>query len=208
MRGCKRRRARTQGGVMRSLRRWQLIPVVAATAVLTAFVASTLADPAATTRTGTEIGSVTVVREPAPTSTSFQGFEDVPGASATLTVPISTRALAIARFATDSNCTNTHSVVGPLYCSVRIMISAGPGGNFVEMEPAPASHFEVFQTHGNSGAQAIERSCGPLRPGRYTVKVQYGLPFVGNVGTPSFGLRFWHLTVERVRATGTGPTRC
>ncbi|MGH2450816.1 MAG: hypothetical protein ACRDGE_06035 [Candidatus Limnocylindria bacterium] len=166
---------------------------------MTVFVSATLAGPDTKRKIhARDIKAVSVVRIAAPRTTSFHGFEDVAGAAVRFKVV--GRRLVIARFTTDSSCTNRHSLTGPLYCSVRIMISAGPGGTFVEMAPQPASHFEVFTTDGDSGSHAMERSFGPVRPGNYTVKVQFGLPFLGNIGQPSFSLRFSHLTVERARA--------
>jgi hypothetical protein len=53
----------------------------------------------------------------------------------------------------------------------------------------------VFLAHHNR-ERSIDRSYGPVGPGSYTVKVQYGLPFIGSIGTPSFSLSFTHLTVE------------
>lgn len=179
---------------------WHLIPILAGTVALTIFVSSTIAGPGTSAgMSAREIRAVSVVRLPGSSSTSFHGFEDVPGASTTFTVRPNMRRLVLARFTTDASCTNTDSFVGPLYCSARILISAGPGGTFVEMEPQPAGHFEVFVAHGESGARAMDRSYGPVGPGTYTVKVQYGLPFIGSVGTPALHFSFSHLTVERAR---------
>lgn len=178
------------------MRTWLLVPIVAATALLTV-VSWSLAGPGTqTTVDANAIKTVSVVRLPGGVSTSFHGFEDVPGATATVNVPAHAHRLVIAQLTTDASCSNRDAVVGPLYCSARIMISAGSGGSFVEMAPQPASHFEVFATDGENGERSIDRSFGPVGPGSYTVKVQFGLPFIGSIGTPSFSLSFTHLTVE------------
>jgi hypothetical protein len=129
--------------------------------------------------------------------TDSRAFVDVPGASAEITVK--KKSVLIARFASDSFCVAQFRVspnepLSPGWCSVRILASVGPGGNFVEMDPV-MSRFEVFQVHEGEGAHAIERSFEPVSPGTYTVKVQFSIPFGIEPGA-TFALTGWHLTVE------------
>ena len=53
-----------------------------------------------------------------------------------------------------------------------------------------------------SGAQAIERSFGPVSPGTYTVKVQFRIFVSPPTAQPnnSVSLTAWHLTVEAATA--------
>lgn len=124
-------------------------------------------------------------------------FEDVPGASAQ--IKVKEKSLLIARFASDASCVAQFRLSPdepplPAWCSVRILASVGPGGDFVEMEPV-MQRFEIFQVHQGTATHAIERSFGPVSPGTYTVKVQYSIPFGIEPGS-IFTLTGWHLTVE------------
>jgi hypothetical protein len=130
--------------------------------------------------------------------TTSTDFVDVPGASAEITVE--RKSLLIARFASDSSCAAAYTLLGVLtsgFCQVLVLASVGPGGDFVEMEPV-TSGFEVFQMDRGSGAQAVERSSGPISPGTYTVKVQFRIFVSPPTADPDnvFTLTAWHLTVE------------
>jgi hypothetical protein len=133
--------------------------------------------------------------------TTSTDFIDVPGASADITVE--RNSILIARFASDTFCSAKFTIEGmlvPGFCSVVILVS-GPGGNFVEMEPV-TSGFENFQMDNGTGAQAIERSFGPISPGKYTVKVQFRIFVSPDTAQPgnTFALTAWHLTVEGATA--------
>jgi hypothetical protein len=128
-------------------------------------------------------------------TTSSRDFVDVPEASAEITVDKTS--VLVARFASDSFCSAQFTLVGmvqPSYCSLRLLASVGPGGDFVEMEPVMLI-FEEFQVDQGTGAHAIERSFGPISPGTYMVKAQFSIPFGIDPGA-TFSLTGWHLTVE------------
>lgn len=138
-----------------------------------------------------------------PSHYGLKGVCDVPGALAKIRVH--KKSIVIARFASDSFCLAQFRVLPteplqPAYCSVRILASTGPGGDFVELEPS-TSIFQEFQVHEGSGAHAIERSSDPLSPGTYTVKVQFSIPFGIEPGA-TFALTGWHLTVEAATLIG------
>jgi hypothetical protein len=116
-------------------------------------------------------------------------------------IRVTKKSLLTARFASDSFCRSQYRIGTELqsgYCSVRILVLVN--GSFVEMAPFPTGHFQVFQVHDGSGSHAIERSY-VVRPGAYTVKVQFSNPFGIEPGA-TFDLRFWHLTVEAARIVG------
>jgi hypothetical protein len=160
-------------------------------------VLATLAVQAATAGTtttvaGRSVTAVKVVRDKTDSTTGSTSFEDLPGASTTITVPAKTRALILARFSAESVCVGPQSA--QTICSVRILI----GGQ--EADPASGSDFAFDSANwGADGpysweSHSMDRSRGPLGPGTYTVKVQYLVTVVG----AAFRLDDWSLTAERV----------
>jgi len=184
---------------MKQIRTWHLFAAVASTLLVTLVVQSAIAAPAST-RNGGSIRRVSVVREAVEQTTTSTSFVNVPGASTTITVPSGQRALILARFSAESNCSG--GLVGN-WCPARILI----GGT--EAAPASGADFafdsvdssEVAAcTPGECGweSHSMDRSRGPLDPGTYNVRVQW---MVENSfgGTSTFRLDDWSLTVERVK---------
>jgi hypothetical protein len=124
--------------------------------------------------------------------TSSTTFVDLPGASATVTVPSGQSSLVIASFTAETEYALTG---GTGYCTVRILV----GG--IEGNPAAGNDF-WFDAFGSTGTtdrsegHAMTRSRGPLGPGTYPVQVQVAV----TAGNTSFILDDWHLTVQRVPA--------
>jgi hypothetical protein len=182
---------RTRGG----RRRTALLAAVAGLAVgivlggaAVAYSAGTL-----TTAQGNTLTQVKVVRDANPAETTSTSFVDVPGATATITVPAGTKALILARFSATSTCPGPAADAG---CFVRVLI----GGSEAFPAGVNISTFdkETVVTDGNSPKQAhlIERSRGGLTGGNYVVQVQYAVPNVG----ATLALVNWNLTVERIKS--------
>jgi hypothetical protein len=135
--------------------------------------------------------AVKVVRSSGRIATTSDQWVTLPGATTTISVQNSTKALVIARFAANDVCVDEDQF-GTRNCHVRILV----GG--VEADPAGDSA-NVFDTDdgplGDLEAHAIERSRGPLGPGSYIVTVQW------KTSAPSVTLAMqgWHLTVERIK---------
>jgi K+-transporting ATPase A subunit len=81
-------------------------------------------------------------------------WQDLPGATVTVTVPANTQAMVVARFSSQGSTCSRGT------CLMRILVDG--------TEAAPAL--------GNNSTWTgyMERVLGPLGPGAHTVKVQYG----------------------------------
>ncbi|MEW6060216.1 MAG: hypothetical protein AB1551_08800 [Actinomycetota bacterium] len=166
------------------------IPI--AVVLVAALVVESAMAETSTTVAGKSVAAVRVVRDASVSGLGSTSFEDLPGASTTITVPAKTKALILVRFSAESLC------LGPVdsqaVCSVRVLV-----GN-AEADPASGSDFAFDSSNaGREGAfswesHSMDRSRGPLGPGTYTVKVQCMVTTVGG----TFSLDDWSLTVERV----------
>lgn len=159
------------------------------------------------------VGPSTTVAAGAPTVTKFVypsdgnpaeitsvSWTDVPGATTTITVPASTKAVIDARFDATSICVGTPVVLNAS-CFVRVLIGGVEGqpngvnlsvfDSIRNVEPNVFEGFDVGQQ-----AHMIERVRGPLGPGTYTVKVQSFVPYSG----ATLALINWLLVVQRVKA--------
>jgi hypothetical protein len=184
--------------------RWRLVAFLIGGAILASLLASTaLADVvgpqgeaagplAPILHTGGSVTQVQVVTESVAMTTSSVPFVDLPGATATVTIPAGSSGLILARFSGESRCSGG---VGAQWCSVRVLI----GG--VEADPVVGADFafdstdNATETTNSWESHSIER-VRRLGAGTYTVKVQWA---VTNAAT-SFRLDDWAFTVER-----TGP---
>jgi hypothetical protein len=167
--------------------------VSAATALL---LAAPLAFALVTSDEGLWFHKVKVVRQTGGSSTSTNGWVDLPGATTTVTVPSNHEDLLIVRFAAESACSGATS-----WCSVRILVN----GN--EMEPVVGTDYSFdgtdsgTETSSSWEAHAVERS-DRVRGGcsgnglPATVTVQYRTNADGMV----FRVDDWHLTVEQLHA--------
>jgi hypothetical protein len=140
------------------------------------------------TTSGGPITRVVVVTDTESQGVQTQGFSDVPGPTATITVPPRTQSLLLARFVGEVRC----AAGGGPGCSFRILI----GG--VEGNPASGLDNHLEDTSGRRWPFAIERSRGPLGPGTYIVQVQAAVGMDASPGSTVF-LDDWSLTIERVR---------
>jgi hypothetical protein len=137
---------------------------------------------------GGTITGVQVVRETARNATSSESWVSLPGAQTSITVPSGQRALIMARFSGESECSNTSG--NPGACNVRILI----GG--VEGAPGSGDDF-AFDTNDYPGfdtreSHSMDRSRS-VGAGTYAVQVQYKV----TAPAESFTLDDWSLAVER-----------
>jgi hypothetical protein len=131
--------------------------------------------------------------ETAASVTNSTTFVDLPGATATVSVPTGRTELFNARFTAESNC--TRAVYAPGWCSTRIVaqrIGVIPVPPPVELSPASGLDyaFDSVATDQHEG-HAMERSLR-LGAGTYVIKVQRA---VTNAAI-QFTLDDWHLAVE------------
>jgi hypothetical protein len=130
-------------------------------------------------------GRVTVTA-PSPTS----GWVNVPGASATLIIPASTKAVLLAHFDAFAGCAALGN--GPPTCGLRVTV------NGIPMNPDDGA--DVLMGALQPDLRSIERSSGVLAAGSYTVQVQALLSDPAYVQTNPLNLTNWSLTVERAKA--------
>jgi hypothetical protein len=152
-----------------------------------------VADPPASTITGTSITQVTVARYNVASNISSTAYVNLPGASTTVNVPAGTKAILRANFSGESACYNGAFTD---FCSVRIVVNnqeirpiATSGPYFDSVGDTGTNFADYIETHG------IERSSNVLNPGNYTIQVQQKVSASGM----SFYLNNWHLTVERIK---------
>ncbi len=163
--------------------------LVASILVGVLLLAGTAAIANRTAERGGTITGVTVVTENDAATTNSTSYVDVPGATTRIRVPRGQRAIILARFSAESRCTG--GAAGS-WCSVRIRIGRPQG------HPQSGSDF-AFDAVGASDdfweSNSMERYRGPLRPGRYRVRVQW---LVTDAAT-TFRLDDWTLSVQRAR---------
>ncbi len=174
------------------------VGAVATVAVGTGFAGSALLQRAANLAapsvvSGNSITAVKVVRGTEPVTTQATAFADVPGAATSIRVPRGQRALVLARFSSESYCSDgTDNFAG--WCGLRIMIGNAQG------QPADDASTPFAFDSDPSGADdfyegnSMDRS-RVLGPGLHTVKVQAAV----TSASIFFWLDDWSLTVERVR---------
>jgi hypothetical protein len=133
-----------------------------------------------------QAGRVTVTA-PLPTS----GWVNVPGASATLSIPASTSAVLLAHFDAYAGCAAPGN--GPPTCGLRVVV------NGVAMNPDDGADV-LMGASSQPDLRSIERSSGVLAAGTYTVQVQALLSDPAYTQTNPLNLTNWSLTVERAKA--------
>jgi hypothetical protein len=129
-----------------------------------------------------------VTEDNAQTTTSTS-YATVPGATTRIRVPRGQRALISARFSAESECSGGAAAN---YCSVRVLIGRKQG------HPRSGTDFAFDAVGANTDyweSNSMERYRGPLRPGRYRVRVQWA---VTDAAT-TFRLDDWTLSVQRAR---------
>jgi hypothetical protein len=124
-------------------------------------------------------------------TTSATSFVDLPGATATITVPGPENGLVLARFSAESACYQPGATIGN-WCSVQILLDGAP------MDPATGVDFAFDSTDAGTEtstsweSHSMDRSL-VVGPGNHTVVVQW----VVTNGATIFRLDDWSLTIER-----------
>jgi hypothetical protein len=124
-------------------------------------------------------------------TTNSISFVDLPGASATISVPGPGNGLVLARFSAESACYLTTGTAGN-WCSVQILLDG------IAMDPASGIDFAFDSTDAGTETAASWESHSMDRslvvgPGNHTVVVQWAV----TSGTATFRLDDWSLTIER-----------
>jgi hypothetical protein len=192
-------------------RSWQIGVAIAASILLTLLAQQaiaalagpgqreTVASPATTQRANLNATRVVTVTEPAVRTTSSTTFTTL--TSTTMFVPGGQRALFVARFSGESNCTGGNQ---SNWCSLRILVDGS------EMRPVVGDNF-AFDSVGESAGEActsgvcgweshsIDRTSVVLGAGTHGVRVEWKVVTFG--GTPEFWIDDWQLTVEQWRVS-------
>jgi hypothetical protein len=172
-------------GAAGTTRRTATVAAVSAIVTVVAMLGIRSATAVTTTVAADEVTRVKTLRSDAgSTRTGNANFATLPGAETTIFVPQGTKALILARFTGESNCSG-----GQGWCTVRILI----GG--LEAHPAAGKSFafDGATMKGEYASHAVERLRGPLGPGTYQVKVQWAI----SQENLSFWLDDWLLVIER-----------
>jgi hypothetical protein len=170
-----------------------LVTKAATTLFLGLFAAlSQIPAAAQTTVSATIMRSLKGVRQTLATSTNAVAWVNVPGATATFTVPANMRDVFLARFTAESVCSGA---VG--WCPVRILL------NGVEMDPVVGTDFAFDSTDGGTAnsstweSHSVERSRlvpASALPFNAVLQVQYAVTAAGI----TFRLDDWHFTVHHL----------
>ena len=182
---------------MGSRNRRHLVVLLASLLVL-AVVGSALAAARVLTSTSASGRFVTLVQaisDGSGLSVNSTSFVDVPGASATISIPSSTTGFILIHFAASTSCgDNFSNPPGTTPCYLRALINSAD-------VPPGAVVFDSWPSNGGlePGAHAMDWSSASLSPGTYTVRMQAATSSLNPspTGAPFF-LSAWHLTVERV----------
>jgi hypothetical protein len=138
------------------------------------------------THTGKAVAGVTVVTESEITFIGSTSFQNLAGATATITVPAGKVQLVEAEFTADSTC---QGAFAENFCSVQILADGA------EMAPVAAGDF-AFDGVGTADdfyeGHAMQRSI-VLGPGKHTIQVQASVTLSGM----AFYLDDWSLTVTQ-----------
>jgi len=136
--------------------------------------------------TGNGVSAVTVVTENAISFIGSTSFQNLGGATATITVPAGQVQLVVADFSADSTCQGSFA---ENFCSVQILADGA------EMAPVAAGDF-AFDGVGTADdfyeGHLMQRSI-LLGPGTHTIRVQALVTLSGM----SFFLDDWSLTVTQ-----------
>jgi hypothetical protein len=152
------------------------------------FISLTLACSAfaAQTHSAKAVAAVTVVTESEISFIGSTSFQNLPGATATITVPADKVQLVKAEFTADSTC---QGAFAENFCRLQILADGA------EMAPAGAGDF-AFDGVGTADdfyeGHAMQRSI-LLGPGKHTIQVQAAVTLSGM----SFFLDDWSLSVTQ-----------
>lgn len=146
---------------------------------------------AATTVSATTLRKVTAVRETVASTTNSTVWVNVPGATATFTVPANNKDVFIARFTAESVCFGAAG-----WCPVRIL------ANGVEMDPASGTDFAFDSSDGGAASpsswesHSVERS-RVFTAGTLALNVTIQVQYMATAPGMTFRLDDWHLTVQQ-----------
>jgi hypothetical protein len=164
-----------------------------------------------TTASGRSITSIKAVRgDPADAylaqsdaSNANRPWVDIPGASATFTVPAAQRAWFLVTFSAEHRCTGSSpgtflSESASFGCVVRATVAGVP---MLPSAPSVAvgSLSQPSQTVEIEGDTSNQFSSNALGPGTYMVRVQYSTRVANDTIGVEFLIRNYHVTVERVK---------
>jgi hypothetical protein len=133
-----------------------------------------------------QVASSGVLSDSSPTS-----FVNLAGATTSITVPVNTTAMILARFTAESSC-SAPGVAVQNWCSVRILVDG------VEAQPAVGNNFAFDSTdEGNETvasweSHSVDRYAAGVGPGAHSVTVQEAVTSAATV----FQLDDWTLVVE------------
>jgi hypothetical protein len=116
---------------------------------------------------------------------------DIPGATATVTIPASTNGVLLANFDAFSVCSAPGS--GPPTCGWRITVNGQP------MNPDNGSD-AVMSAGSNGELRSIQRSSNVLAAGTYTVQAQALLNDPAYTAANPLFLTNWSLEVQQAKA--------
>jgi hypothetical protein len=174
-------------------RTWKIGAALVVAFLAGAFMVTALALPAGVTKISARGSTkVAIARGSTSNATTSGSWVNLPSASVLVTVPKGQKAVMVATFSGETICSG--GVVAD-ECDLRIMWNKKEG----LPGPAAPNSGAAFDSVGTSGADyremhAVQRSLGPLSPGRYTIQVQWETC----CGT-TFTLSDWTLTVESFR---------
>jgi hypothetical protein len=150
-----------------------MLIVVAMTLLLAA---ETVVLATSTTRTGKSVSAVKIVSDPATAEpyalTTSLEYAAIPGMSTTITVPANAKALLLITFSAESRCTQDLEGTSA-QCLVRALVNSNmvaPGE--VVFDNANES-WEMDDPWLGFEANSMQFVAGPLKPGTYTVAMQY-----------------------------------
>jgi hypothetical protein len=124
------------------------------------------------------------------TATSSTTFVELPGASASVTVPTGATATLFVSFSAESLCTGPSG-----YCPVRVLVDGNEAAPVVGNDFAFDSTDMGTETTQSWESHAIERVVTGLAAGSHTVTVQYAV----TAATTTLRLDDWGLTAVAMR---------
>lgn len=147
--------------------------------------------PAFATRqtfSGKSVAAVTVVTESADSFLNSTSYQNLPGATATITVPAGKVQLVQATYFAESTCVSTFH---PHFCSVRILADG------TEMSPSALEAAVEFAFDGSAAddfreGHSMQRSI-LLGPGTHTIQVQVAV----SASDDGIFLDDWSLTITQ-----------
>jgi hypothetical protein len=149
----------------------------------------------ATTTLNRSENRVVLVRSVGGVAGSPDGFTDVPGAKAVMTV--GPDEVLAATFGTAIACSGPEVAT---YCAMRVIVVNNTTKAVKELLPGPVRFDSVTGPDDDFESHMAEWSSDPLPAGTYTVRVQYTAREKQDKPLAMAKLLKWHLRVERLAA--------